>query len=139
MSAGLVRDANGPEWLDDRLVTGDSLPEPGLLVHLAGSWCDVCGRAEFPQRTSCPQCLGETSMRALSNAGTVVGHTAVLHQPPGSLLDAPYGVVAVEHDKGVSVLGPLVGCPWDGVRVGDTVVTVSIEVGDRLGFGYRLE
>ena len=125
-------------WLDPRLATPDADTATGASIQLAGSWCEGCRRAEFPQRSACPVCLGETSRIALSHAGVVVGHTAVLHQPPGSLLPAPYGIVAVQHDEGITVLGPLVGSCWDRVALGIVARTVVIEVGDHKGFGYQL-
>lgn len=129
--------AEPPTWLAGHLVAPGSATDVGAEVQLAGSWCAACSRSEFPARMTCPRCGGEMARRPLSLEGAVVGHTAVLHQPPGAVLEAPYGVVAVRHEDGVTVLGTLVGGDLERIAIGDRARSVVIAVGDELGFGYR--
>jgi uncharacterized OB-fold protein len=74
----------------------------------------------------------------LTERGTLTGFTAVLHQAPQSLLEAPYVVGVAAFPEGLSVLGVISGAGIDEVAVGDSVAVVSVPVGEKLGFAFSL-
>lgn len=108
--------------------------EAGESIGLAASRCDVCERVDFPARSSCSSCGAAVSTAVLSSTARLGAQTAVLHAPPGALVDVPYRVGVAEFPEGLAVLGLLVG---DQPERGDRVEVVSVPVGDRLTYGYR--
>jgi uncharacterized OB-fold protein len=113
--------------------------EPGAPVRLVASFCPVCSRYQFPRRDNCPQCGRAAETTTLADRATVSQCTAVLYPPPDALVEVPYLVAVADFPGGLSVLG-LVSrehAPGD-IALGDTVCTIAAEVGDRLGFCYRL-
>lgn len=123
--------------IDPRLFAPGTLPLDGASATLAGSRCTSCGRHEFPVRATCPVCSSSAEVVPLSAAGVITGYSAVLHQPPGALVEAPYPVAAVALPEGITVLG-IVDGPWEVIHLGAPVVTVMRLIGDRLGFAFRL-
>jgi uncharacterized OB-fold protein len=128
------------------LFTPGAAPEPGQPVRLRASRCQACGRWEFPARDYCPRCdedaaghgpHGEVVADQLSSEAVVSGFTAILHAPPGALIQTPYTVVLAAHPEGVSVIGVLLA-GFDEVTAGQAVHTVGLQVGDRVGFGYAV-
>jgi len=95
--------------------------EAGSATALLASSCRECGRAEFPRRTSCPACGATAEPVELVGPAVLRVSTAVMAQPPGSLIEAPYGVGVAEFAQGLCVLGLLVGQPEVGATV-DVVV-----------------
>lgn len=91
--------------------------KPGDPTHLLGSACPGCGRAEFPRRVECPACGEESEPIHLEGPARLRASTAVLAQPPGSLVEAPYTVGVAEFDQGLCVLGLLIGEPAIGAEV----------------------
>jgi uncharacterized OB-fold protein len=95
--------------------------EVGSPTALLGSSCPRCGRAEFPRRTTCPACGADADPILLEGPAVLTVSTAVLAQPPGSRVEAPYGVGVAEFAQGIRVIGLLVGQPAIGATV-DVVV-----------------
>ncbi len=99
--------------------------EPGELTYLLVSTCSACGRTEFPRRSECPACGATSDAVQLAGPARLQVSTAVLAQPPGSKVEAPYGVgVAVFGEgpgEGLCVIGLLAGEAPVGARV-DLVV-----------------
>jgi uncharacterized OB-fold protein len=110
----------------------------GSLVALVTSRCTACGRHEFPSRERCPACRSATTAALLSTTASVAGYTSVSHPPPGAAVDVPYAVVIAAFPEGVSVLGRVVGAGYPELARGTKVDTVAAEVGDDLGYAYRL-
>ncbi|MEV8516937.1 OB-fold domain-containing protein [Dactylosporangium sp. NPDC051484] len=79
--------------------------------------CDTCATPRWPVRPICPQCHAEGfSWHELPDRGvlhtwTVVWHRTIEELPP------PYAVGIVEVG-GVRVVGGVVDCPFDQLRVG---------------------
>jgi uncharacterized OB-fold protein len=129
--------AVGHDRLGDGLLAGEGPLVPGELVRLRASHCLACERWEFPALTYCPGCEGRPESSALSAQATVVGVTAVLHPPPGALIEVPYTVALAAFPEGVAVLG-VVTADLADVPLGQRVETVAILVGERAGYGFQL-
>jgi uncharacterized OB-fold protein len=106
---------------------------PGALSALLGSACTSCGRAEFPRRSTCPACGSSADPVLLRGPAKLTVSTAVLAQPPGSRVEAPYGVGVAEFREGLRVIGLLVGEPPVGATV-DVVVHEPYDGGTTFAF-----
>jgi uncharacterized OB-fold protein len=119
-----------------RHLAASKLTEPvgasGALA-LRASHCPDCQRMAFPRRSSCAGC-GSTEVTAVLLAGPGRIHvvTAVLSQPPGSLVQAPYEIAVVEFEESIRVMGVLA----DNARPGDLVHVVESGVADQ-GFAFK--
>ena len=122
---------------DQSILSGE--PDVGAVARLRASHCDACGRWEFPRRAYCPQC-GSADVReaALGSSARVTATTAVLHPPPGSLVEAPYTVALAAFPEGLSVLGVVQWVAYEDVRVGAEVTPTVVELEGRLGYQFRL-
>jgi uncharacterized OB-fold protein len=108
-------------WMTTPAIEGwfASDPEP----HLIGTRCSFP-----PERTFCrnPGCSGETlNDTPLSRRGKVWSYTVNHYAaPPPAVVEAPYGVAAVElGEEKMIVLGLVTGDP-DALNVGDEVEVV---------------
>lgn len=81
----------------------------GSPIHLLASRCDGCSRVHFPARPECPACGGSTCATPLQNQAELGGCTAVLHPPPGALVEVPYLVGVARFPEGISIMGLVVG------------------------------
>lgn len=110
-------------------------PVAGRPATLLASHCASCERTDFPRRPRCPRCFGEADPVALASGGRVVSSTAVLHQPPDAMIQAPYSIAMVRFDSGVEVLGVAEG---DGavLATGTAVSTEAFAFGDHVGFRF---
>ncbi len=107
---------------------------PGLLRFvdgrgvLVGGRCRGCGAVYFPAPEVCARCQGLDLERVdLSGRGVVYTYTVVRQSTPE--FQTPYVLVYVDFPEGVRVLGQLVGCDPEAVRVGMPVEVVFQEVG----------
>jgi uncharacterized OB-fold protein len=105
----------------------------GSPTALLGSACPRCGRAEFPRRTTCPACGAAADPILLEGPAVLTVSTAVLAQPPGSKVEAPYGVGVAEFVQGIRVIGLLVDEPAIGATV-DVVVHEPFPEGRTFAF-----
>lgn len=112
--------------------------EVGSPVHLLASRCPRCGRHEFPSRAECPACGDSSESVGLSTDAVIARFTSVNHSPPGGQLPVPYIVAAASFPEGVTILGPMQDVSYDAISVGDSVRTIGITVGERIGFGWKL-
>jgi uncharacterized OB-fold protein len=97
--------------------------EPGDPTYLLGSLCRECGRAEFPRRAECAACGEVSDPVQIAGPARLRVSSAVLAQPPGSKVEAPYGVGVAEFSQSLCVIGLLVG----DIQVGATVEVVVHE------------
>lgn len=100
-------------------------PEP----HLIGTRCASCGTYFFPpERTFCrnPHCAGETLIDTpLSRRGKVWSYTVNHYAaPPPALVEAPYGVAAVELAEEKMIVLGIVDGDATGLEVSDDVEIV---------------
>jgi uncharacterized protein len=111
-------------------------PAPGDVVRLRASYCVSCDRWEFPARSYCPTCSASPEERPLSSEAKVALTTAVLHQPPGALVEAPYTVALAEFPEGISIMGVVSDRAFEDVRIGQPLTTVAVQVGNSLGYAF---
>jgi uncharacterized protein len=83
-------------------------------------WCRACGQPFWYHRAVCPRCLGDDLEWRGASGGGVVYAASVQHLPgPGrDAADGPYVVALVDLGEGVRVMGNVLECPPDAVRVG---------------------
>lgn len=93
--------------------------DPGGATALLASTCPSCGRTEFPRRAACPACGADSDPVELTGPASLRVSSAVLAQPPGSRVEAPYGVGVAEFPEGICVIGLLQG---------DAIVGATVEV-----------
>ena len=81
--------------------------------------CGGCGELAIPPKEFCPACGRRAwSATTLSGDGTVASFTIIRVAPHAHAKDAPYAIVAVRLEEGVSLLGRLLDVPLDAIRVG---------------------
>lgn len=119
------------------IADGTELHVADQIVRLAASQCPQCDRWEFPARDYCPGCGSVPVSAALSSTGRVAGFTAVMHAPPGALIETPYVVALVEFPERVSVMSAMPGVAYEDVVIGEVVETVSFVVGEALEYVVR--
>ncbi len=106
--------------------------QPGVLRWQEGRWelvggrCRACGAWYFPAPRVCAQChQEEIEPVPLSGRGTVYTYTVVYQSTPE--FPTPYTLVYVDFPEGVRVLGQLVRCSPEAVRIGMPVEAVFEE------------
>lgn len=109
-----------------------------MPVQLVASRCPGCDRWEFPARTYCPACNGEAVPAQLGSSGRIRLFSAVLHQPPGALIDTPYAVALVDFPEGLSVLGVVTDARVEDLHIGQPVTTVGLSVADSVSYGFAV-
>jgi uncharacterized OB-fold protein len=120
-----------------------SHPVPSLVVvdgddvFLAASKCSACARTEFPGREACPACGAPMVDHRLGPEATLGAVTAVLHPPPGGLVEPPYVVGVAEFHGGVSVLGVVADEDLGQVRRGQRVRVATHETPSVQAYCFR--
>jgi len=87
--------------------------------RLEAGKCRKCGTISFPPRVVCPAC-GEREFETtkLAEAGKILTYT-IIRVPPHQFADqAPYAVAIVELGDGVKVMGQVVDCDFDKIKIG---------------------
>lgn len=90
--------------------------------RLEAGKCRNCGYIAFPPRLVCPRCRSRSfDLARLADAGKIVTYT-VIRVPPEPFADqAPYALGIVELDDGVRLMGQVVDCGFDDLKVGQRV------------------
>lgn len=90
--------------------------------RLEANRCPKCGITFFPPRLICPDCRGKKLEKAiLADRGKVATHT-IIRVPPRQFVDqAPYAVGIVELDDGVKLMGQIVDCDFEQIKIGQRV------------------
>jgi uncharacterized OB-fold protein len=88
---------------------------PQLLVRTCGS----CAHRWYLRRDFCPQCASDNVLVHVSEGSGTVMASTVVHRPPSDApgSDMPFGIVLVDLDEGVRVMGRSTA----GRRPGDRV------------------
>jgi uncharacterized OB-fold protein len=108
--------------------------EPGSRTVLFASRCPQCARTAFPRAAQCLACGAVTDAIELGGPARLDVRTAVLSQPPGALVNAPYEVgVATFAEAGISVIGLLAEPVETGASI-DVVVTEPYPGGRTFAF-----
>ncbi|MCK4766631.1 MAG: Zn-ribbon domain-containing OB-fold protein [Candidatus Aminicenantes bacterium] len=86
--------------------------------------CSKCGSIQFPGRVICPDC-GATEMETvkLSGKGELASYTVIRVAPTGFTDLAPYAVGVVQLEEGMRVMGQVVDCDPDNLKIGDRLTT----------------
>ncbi len=81
--------------------------------------CKGCGKIFFPPRLICNVCQSQDLEKTkLAEAGKVLTYT-IIRVPPHQFVDqAPYAVGIVELDDGVRIMGQIVDCDFEDIKVG---------------------
>jgi uncharacterized protein len=80
--------------------------------------CAECGALRHPPGPMCPRCHATKRDHVVASGRGVVHSYVVHHHPPVPGLRTPYAVVLVDLEEGVRMVGGLLGCLPDDVRVG---------------------
>jgi uncharacterized OB-fold protein len=120
---------------DDAIIpVADGLFEVGAEgVQLIGTHCTACQSVYFPRSLSCrnPVCRAKTvEPTLLPREGTLVSYTVQRYRPPPLFrVDdwEPYaiGLVRLDHEQALEVMGILSGIPLDAIRIGTRVRVVA--------------
>lgn len=92
--------------------------------RLEAGKCKNCGRIYFPARLVCPDC-GSKDIETirLSGQGQLETYTIIRVAPSGFGDLAPFAVGIVKMDEGVRVMGQVVDCDPEALKIGDRLVT----------------
>jgi uncharacterized OB-fold protein len=98
--------------------------ENARRYRLEAGKCTKCGAVHLPARLICPECGNEEFDRInLSGRGEIETFTIIRTAPSGFTDFAPYAVVVVALDEGVSILGQITDCDPDALKAGDRVAS----------------
>jgi len=87
--------------------------------RLEANQCKKCTKKFFPPRLICPEC-GSRDFKdtKISEKGEITSYT-IIRVPPSQYKDqAPYAVGVVKLDDGVNVMGQIVDCDFEDLKVG---------------------
>ncbi|GAA4980330.1 putative OB-fold protein [Nonomuraea thailandensis] len=94
--------------------------------------CADCGELRHPPGPLCPRCRSaERAYRLASGTGTLFSYV-VHHHPPVPGRQTPFVVGVVELPEGVRVVGNVVDCPVEEVRIGMPLRVTYRRMDDRL-------
>jgi uncharacterized OB-fold protein len=117
-------------------MTAPQLFEPGDPGHrtalLSGS-CPSCHRVSFPRAGQCAACGEPLAQTSLAGPAVLTVLTAVLAQPPGAKIQAPYDVGVAQFAEGICVIGLIDGPVEQGDQV-EPVVVAPYEGGQTFAF-----
>ncbi len=125
-------------------LTWRRIPERYRLI---GTRCETCGKNYFPARPLCPKCRRKGKMKEIqfSGKGKIYTHTTIYSAPTGFEDEVPYVIALVELEEGARVLGQIVDCNPEDVKIGAKVEKVfrMIQKDDpegliHYGFKFRL-
>jgi len=104
-------------------LTWRKIPERYGLI---GTKCETCGKVYFPPRPICPKCRRKGRLREIkfSGKGKVYTHTTIYSAPTGFEDQVPYVIAIIELEEGAKVLGQIVDCEPDEVKIGSGVEKV---------------
>ncbi|MGQ9672762.1 MAG: Zn-ribbon domain-containing OB-fold protein [Candidatus Aminicenantales bacterium] len=87
--------------------------------RLEAGRCKNCGFIAFPPRLICPACKGrEFETTRLPETGKILTYT-IIRVPPQPFIDqAPYAVGIAELANGVRLMGQIVDCAFEELKMG---------------------
>jgi uncharacterized OB-fold protein len=106
--------------------------------RLTGIRCARCHAVALPPKEFCSMCQErQWEPVPLTGVGTVTSYTVIRIPPRGRAAEAPYAVVVVRLDEGVSALGRVVDIPLETLRSGMRVQfrPIITEQQTAIGFG----
>ncbi|HEU5152890.1 MAG TPA: OB-fold domain-containing protein [Iamia sp.] len=111
--------------------------EVGAPVGLLAGTCAACGRTDVPRRDVCAACGGAVDPVTLATTAVLSGSTAVLHQPPGSAVEAPYALGVARFPEGLCVMGLLLAEVDSPPPLGTPVAVVAHQVDQTTTYAFR--
>jgi uncharacterized OB-fold protein len=86
--------------------------------------CKKCSSIHFPKRLVCPECgTREFETIRLSGKGELTTFTIIRVAPSGFGDLAPYAIGVVKLEEGIQVMGQVVDCNPEELKIGDKLVT----------------
>jgi uncharacterized OB-fold protein len=111
--------------------------------RLEANKCNGCGKIFFPPRLICSVCQSKDLEKTkLAETGKVITYT-IIRVPPHQFVDqAPYAVGIIELDDGVKIMGQIVDCNFEDIKLGLRVMIEFrklYDVGESgiLCYGYK--
>ncbi len=84
--------------------------------------CSQCGKINFPPRLICPECQSrEFETTKLAERGKVLTYTIIRVAPQQFVDQAPFAVGIIELEDGVRLMGQIVDCDIDLMKIGQKV------------------
>jgi uncharacterized OB-fold protein/acyl dehydratase len=94
--------------------------------------CAECGELRHPPGPMCPRCHAVKRDHVTATGRGTVYSYVVQHHPPVPGREPPFVVALIELDEGVRMVGNLIGCPPEDVRIGMPVEVTFERVDDDL-------
>ena len=111
--------------------------------RLEAGKCRNCGFVAFPPRRVCPRCQSRSfETTRLAEAGRLITYT-VIRVPPRPFADqTPYALAIVELDDGVRLMGQVVDCGFEELKIGKRVKREFRKVSEEgeaglIHYGYK--
>jgi uncharacterized OB-fold protein len=124
--------------VNESVVTLKSFFEAARAGRLTGIRCTQCGGLALPPKEFCPTCQQrQWEPVSLHGSGIVTSFTVIRIPPRGRAPEAPYAVVVVKLDEGVSLLGRAVDIPLEALQTGLSVKFRPVVANNQtiIGFG----
>jgi uncharacterized OB-fold protein len=124
--------------VNESVVTLKSFFEDARAGRLTGIRCTQCGGLALPPKEFCPTCQQrQWEPVSLHGSGIVTSFTVIRIPPRGRAPEAPYAVVVVKLDEGVSLLGRAVDIPLEALKTGLSVKFRPVVANNQtiIGFG----
>ncbi|WP_067826675.1 OB-fold domain-containing protein [Actinomadura kijaniata] len=94
--------------------------------------CGACGALRHPPGPMCPKCHATERGYVVAGGRGTVHSYVVHHHPPVPGRTPPFVVAVVELEEGVRIVGNVIGCPPEDVRVGMPVRLTFERMDDEL-------
>jgi uncharacterized OB-fold protein len=122
----------------EQVINLKSFFEEARAGRLTGIRCGRCGELAIPPKEYCTACQQrDWQPVVLAGTGAVVSFTVIRVAPRGRGGEVPYAIAVVKLAEGVSLLGRVVGIPFEALRAGLPVRfrPLQIEGQTLVGFG----
>ena len=101
--------------------------------NLIGRQCGVCKTVYFPPRSVCMKCrrasIGKMADHHLQGDGEVFSFTIVHHPQQDFEMQVPYALALIKLSEGPQLVGQIVDCDVQQVRIGMPVRMVFRKIG----------
>ncbi|HEY7869802.1 MAG TPA: OB-fold domain-containing protein [Methylomirabilota bacterium] len=124
--------------MTEQVINLKSFFEEARAGRLTGIRCGGCGELAIPPKEYCVSCQQrDWHPVPLSGAGTIVSFTVIRVAPRGRAGEVPYAVAVVKLEEGVSLLGRVVGIPFEELTAGLPVRFRPVQIAEQtlIGFG----
>ena len=114
--------------------------------NMIGAKCNNCSKTYFPSRAMCPECgrksLGKMEKFKFSGKGTVYSTTVVHEAHEQYNMLKPYTIALIDLDEGAKILGQVIDCEPEDVKIGTRVRSTLRKLGEEgkagiIYYGYK--